>query len=308
MNLVVRVGIGLIAAIVWIAVWTAGTPPAISVFWERADVTILGHETREVHDGWGVVRRTDPIVEKGPGRKPVRLLTSDAAGDREAVIARWPVGLTVSARISPGGGVAYPPDRRPVLLIPAVTLTVLLCVVAFIVFRPFFERRWRAQGGDAVRSHAGWSFRPFALLFGLTFTAVPLVLAFFFWTFGDPPPYSVAWPRSDMLVTSSQVRPHRVGNGTTAAYVDVFVTPTDAVDNGGEPLQGITWGWVSIAEAHTLRESRYMPGETVRAMRSPGGDLYVVRWRFADVLALMIIPLGLISVPVGLFAFRLAAT
>ena len=71
-------------------------------------------------------------------------------------------------------------------------------------------------------------------------------------------------------------------------------------------LQGITYGWVPIPEARELREARYLPGETVRAMQSPDGTFYVVRWRFSDFLAFFIIPLALITVPIGLFAMRLA--
>lgn len=309
MKLFGRVFFGAVALIVFLAVWLFGEPPAISIFWERADVVVSRHETREVYDGLGIVRRTDPIVEVEGGsrrRPPIRLLVEDAVGDRDAAIDRWPVGLTISARISPGGNIAYPAGWRPFLLIPAVALTILFAVLAFIMFRPFFERRWRVQGGEAARKNAGMSFRPIALLFGLAFTGVPLVLAYFFWTFGDPPPYSIAWPRSDMVVASSNVRHHKVGNGTTAAYVDVTVTSPDQPGIRGAPLEGITWGWIPIPEAEDLREARYMPGETVRAMQSPGGTFYVVRWRFADFLALIIIPLGLIMVPIGLFAFRMA--
>lgn len=309
MKLIGRLLLGGIALIIWLAVWLVGEPPAISIFWQKADAIVATHETREVYDGLGIVRRTDPIVEVegGNGRRgPLRLIVEDAVGDRDAAISRWPVGLTVPVRISPGGNIAYPSGWRPFMLIPAIALTIIFAVLAFVVFKPLNEKRWRAQGGDTVRKNAGMSFRPIAFLFGVAFTGVPLVLAYFFWTFGDPPPYSLAWPRSDMTVTSSTVRHHQVGNGTTAAYLDVMVTSPDQVNNGGVPLEGITWGWIPIPEAEELREARYLPGETVRAMHSPDGKLYVVRWRFADFLALIIIPLGLIMVPVGLFAFRLA--
>lgn len=309
MKLLRRVLFGGIALIIWLAVWLVGEPPAISIFWQKADAIIASHETREVYDGLGIVQRTDPIIEvegRNGRRGPLRLIVEDAVADRDAAISRWPVGLTVPVRVSPAGNIAYPSGQSPFMLIPALALTIVLAVLAFIVFKPFHETRWRAQGGDTVRRNAGMSFRPIAFLFGIAFTGVPLVLAYSFWTFGDPPPYSIAWPRSDMTVTSSTVRPHQVGNGTTAAYLDVMVTSPDRVDNGGIPLEGITWGWVPIPEAEELREARYMPGETVRVMQSPDGKLYAVRWRFADFLALIIIPLGLIMVPAGLFAFRLA--
>lgn len=309
MKLMGQLLFGVIALIILLAVWLIGQPPAISIFWQKADVVVATHETREVYDGLGIVQRTDPIVEIQDGanqHRPLRLIVEDAVGERDAAIAQWPVGLTVSVRMSPGGDIAYPSDRRPFMMIPAIALTILFIVLAYIVFRPFNEKRWRAQGGGALRKNAGLSFRPIAFLFGVAFTGIPLVLAYFFWTFGDPPPYSIAWPRSEMTVASSAVRRHQVGNGTVAAYVDVMVTSPDRVDNGGFPLEGITWGWIPIPEAEELREARYLPGETVRAMQSPDGKLYVVRWRFADFLALMIIPLGLITVPVGLFAFRMA--
>ena len=309
MQLIGRVLLGSIALIIWLAVWLVGEPPAISIFWQKADAIVASHETREVYDGLGIVQRTDPIVEVNGGsnqRRPMRLIVENAVGDRDAAIAQWPVGLTVPVRISPGGNIAYPSDWRPFMLMPAIALTILFTALAFVVFRPFHEKRWRAQGGEAVRKNAGISFRPIAFLFGLAFTCIPLVLAYFFWTFGDPPAYSIAWPRSDMTVASSTVRRHQVGNGTIAAYLDVNVTSPDRVDNGGIPLEGITWGWIPIPEAEKLREARYLPGETVRAMQSPDGKLYVVRWRFPDFLALIIIPLGLVMVPIGLFAFRLA--
>lgn len=307
--MIARIGIGAVALIIWLAVWLVGSPPAISIFWDRAEVTVVRHETREVHDGWSIVQRTDPIVEVASGSRKrglIRLLVREAVGERDQAIGQWPVGLTAAARISPGGSIAYPASWRSPMLIPAVALTAFFALLAFIMFRPFFEKRWRAQGGPAIRRNAGSSFRPFAFGFGVIFTAVPLVLAYFFWNFGDPPPYSIAWPRLDMTVTASNVRLHQVGNGTTAAYVDVQATAPGSLGNRSEELQGITWGWIPIPEAEELRESRYVPGQAVRAMQSPDGTYYVVRWRFADFLALLIIPLGLVMVPVGLFAFRLA--
>lgn len=309
MSMIGRVFFGAILVIVLLAIWLVGSPPAISIFWERADVTIMRHDTREVHDGWGNVVRTDPIVEIASGRvirTPIRLLVENAVDGRDAVVDAWPVGATVSARLAPRGNTAYPAAWRPFLLFPAIAFTLFAAFIGFFSFRPFFERRWRSQGGDAVRRNAGFSFRPIAFGFGVVFTAVPLTLVYLFWTFGDPPPYSITWPRHDMRVIASQVRPHQVGNGNIAAYLDVEVGFPDAINNETILLQGITYGWVSIPEARELREARYLPGETVRAMQSPDGAFYVVRWRFSDFLAFIIIPLALITVPVGLFALRLA--
>jgi len=309
MNLLGKIFFGAILVIVLLAIWLFGSPPAISMFWERADVTVMRHDTREVYDGWGNVVRTDPIVEIDNGRvirTPIRLLVKNAVDGRDAVVDAWPVGATVSARLAPGGNVAYPATWRPFLLIPAIAFTIVAAFIGFLFFRPFFERRWRSQGGDAVRSNAGYSFRPIAFGFGVAFTAVPLILLYAMWTFGDPPPHSITWPRHDMRVVDSRVRPHQVGNGNIAAYLDVEVEFPDAINNEKILLQGITYGWVPIPEARELREARYLPGETVRAMQSPDGTFYVVRWRFSDFLAFFIIPLALITVPIGLFAMRLA--
>lgn len=309
MRLFVRFIAGIVALIVVLALWLIGSPPAISTFWERADVTVMRHETRTVHDGWGVVDRTDPIAEVASGnrsRDPVRLLVEEAAGDRGATVSRWPVGLTTKVRLSPDGRVAYPTDRWPFMLIPASLATALLAGLGYVALRPVLLARWRRQDSQSARKNAGLTFRPFAFLFGAIFTGVPLLLAYQFWTIGDPPSYSIAWPRHDVRVLDAQVRRHMVGNGTVAAYLDVTVENPDALGDRGAPLLGVTYGWVPIPEAEALRQAEYVTGETVRAMRSPNGDLYVVRWRFSDFLALVIIPIGLISIPIGLFAFRLA--
>ena len=63
MQLIGRVLFGGIALIIWLAVWLIGQPPAISMYWERADAIVATHETREVYDGLGIVQRTDPIIE-----------------------------------------------------------------------------------------------------------------------------------------------------------------------------------------------------------------------------------------------------
>lgn len=297
----------VVALVVLFAIWLTGSPPAISAFWDRAEVTVIRHDMRPIDSVSGLTPRMDPIVEVTSGSpvdRPILLLVR--AADAGATVERWPLGLTLQARIAPNGSVAYPSDWWPSMLIPAIAMTILFGALAFVMFRPFFEKRWRSQNGPAIRKDAGLSFRPIAFVFGLIFIGVPLLLAYFFWTFGDPPAYSIAWTRLDMQIASSNVRRHQVGNGTVAAYVDVMVLPPDSVDNGGEELRGITWGWISIPDAEELREARYMPGETVRAMVSPAGDYYVVRWRFPDFLALFIIPLALVSVPVGLFAMKLA--
>ncbi|MCI5078573.1 hypothetical protein [Oricola sp.] len=309
MRLVSTLFMGAIALIVLLGLWLTGSPPAISIFWDRAEATVMRHDTRQVDDGWGNDQRTDPIVEVVSGsrvRTPIRLLVRDATEERDTLVSRWPVGLTTAVRIAPDGRIAYPSDWRPFMLVPATVATVVLALIGYVLLRPFFDARWRRQGGPAARKNAGGAFRPFALLFGVIFTGTPLFLAYVFWTFGDPPPYSITWPRHAVTVLAADIRRHQVGNGTVAAYLDVTVDAPDGFADGGVPLLGVTYGWVPIPEAEALRQDRYLPGETVRAMQSPNGDLYVVRWRFPDFLALMIIPLALISVPIGLFAFRLA--
>ena len=142
MKLIGRVLFGGIALVIWLAVWLVGQPPAISMFWQRADAIVSTHETREVYDGLGIVQRTDPIVKLEGGndrREPLRLIVEDAVGDRDAVISQWPLGLTVSVRISPAGNIAYPTGQWPFMMIPAIALTIVLAVVAFIVFKPFLR-------------------------------------------------------------------------------------------------------------------------------------------------------------------------
>lgn len=146
------------------------------------------------------------------------------------------------------------------------------------------------------------------LALGLVFTMVPAFLTWMLWTFGDPPPYSIVWPRQQMQVLTSEVRPFRVGNGTIAAHLDVAVVRPGDTASEGVPLLGVHYSSVTVPEATRLQETVYRPGDTVRAMRAPDGDFYVVRWRFPDFLALFVIPLALIMIPVGLFALRLAVT
>lgn len=152
----------------------------------------------------------------------------------------------------------------------------------------------------------GRTVQPLALVFGLAFTLIPLIVMVGVWNFGSAPPVSILWPRQEMRIVSSDVRQIRVGNGTTAAYVDVAVAEPDTINAPAVALLGITWGWVPVSEAEKLKETRYPLDATVTAMRAPDGELYVVRWRFADVLALFVTPLSLLMLPIGLFAFRLA--
>jgi len=52
-------------------------------------------------------------------------------------------------------------------------------------------------------------------------------------------------------------------------------------------LKGTTYSSVSIPDAQQMVTTQYRPGEVKTVMRSPEGDLYVVRFRLSDAFTIL---------------------
>jgi hypothetical protein len=291
-----RIFIGTVAALLLFAIWTAGAPPAVSLFWKTGTATIIGHETGQWDSGWGVFERTLPQIEPGTdvaNDQSIMLHVSGQISNRDAIVKQWPVGQSVRIRLHPSRSMAFPAETWPFMTIPAFGMTTILLALAGWQIRRVFRRRITATGPQTKPTNDGsasWILAAFVLLF----TAVPLFLLIFVTNHGDPPPRSILWPREPVEIVSSQVRIHNVGNGTKAAYVDVVAKPSNTLDSASEPLNGITYSWIPIPEAQEMVASQYPPGMVKTAMRSPMGELYIVRFRSSDAFAILAILLSLL--------------
>lgn len=96
-----------------------------------------------------------------------------------------------------------------------------------------------------------------------------------------------------------------VGNGTRAAYLDVFVKAPDDLNAATEQMKGTSYSSVSISRAREILASDYQPSESKSAMRSPMGDLYVVRFRYTDCFAMLATLLSLLCFVVVRILWRL---
>ncbi len=307
MHTIGRTFIGIIAAILLFAIWTAGAPPAVSLFWKTETATVISHETGEWDSGWGVFERTLPRVEMSTNNANLQSTMLHVDGqitNRDAIVDKWPVGQSVQIRLHPSGSMAFPAEIWPLMSIPAFGLTAILLVLAGFQIRGLVKNDSPSTGTQrkpAYDRSANWILVFFILLF----TAVTLFLLIFVTNFGDPPPRSIIWPREAVEIVSSQVRIHNVGNGTKAAYVDVIAKPSNGLDTEAEPLNGTTYSWIPIPDAQEMVASQYPQGKTKSAMRSPKGDLYVVRFRSSDAFAILAILLSLLCLFVVSLLWRI---
>lgn len=296
MQIIGKVIFGVIATILLFLIMTAGNPPAVSFFWKTETLTIIGHETEDWDSGWGVIRRTLPLMDRSSpeAKHPTVMLHIDEhITDRDAVVENWPIGLQVKSRLHPSERIAYPTSKWPFMTVPAFGFaTVLLLLIGFQIHRLFEKKRPEnsREGRSKASGSAGWILALFILLF----IAVPLFLLIFAVNFGDPPPRSVLWPRETVEIVSSKARIFNVGNGTKAAYLDVFVKAPDDLNAATEQMKGTSYSSVSIRHARDILASDYQPGELRSAMRSPKGELYVVRFRYTDGFAMLATLLSLL--------------
>lgn len=296
MHIIGKVFFGVIATILLFLIMTAGNPPAVSFFWKTETLTIIGHETEDWDSGWGIVKRTLPRMDRNSpeAKHPTAMLHIDEhITDRDAVLENWPIGQQVKSRLHPSEHIAYPTSKWPLMTVPAIGFTTVLLFLAVFQLRSLFEKKppvISRQGRSKGQGSAGWILALFILLF----TTIPLFLLIFVANWGDPPPRSVVWPRETVEIVSSEARIFNVGNGTKAAYLDVFVKTTDNMDGAAEQMKGTTYSSVSIGNARENLASEYQPGELISAMRSPEGELYVVRFRYTDGLAILMSILSLL--------------
>lgn len=297
---------GVIATILLFLIMTAGDPPAVSFFWKTETLTVVGHETEDWNSGWGIIRRTLPRMERSSSeaKHPTIMLHIDEQiTDRNAVVENWPVGLQVKSRLQPSERIAYPTSKWPFMAVPAYGFAAILLFLTGFQIHRLFEKKSPENGQHRPSKgygSAGWVLALFIVLF----TVVPLCLLVFAVNFGDPPPRSVLWPRETVEIVSSEARIFNVGNGTKAAYLDVFVKAPDASNSSIEPMKGTTYSSVSIHSAREILASEYQPGELRSAMRSPTGELYVERFRYSDGFAILMSILSLLCLFVARTLWR----
>ena len=284
MNLIGKLFFGVIATILLVAFWTAGDPPPISFFWQTKMVVIVGHFTDDWDTGFGVVKRTTPLVASlitDPDKIDARLMIEDTIESRNKIIDEWAIGSQVKVRIHPDRSLAYPTSIFPFMTVPTFGLTtVLFFLVASQVHGYFRPSKTKVIQGRTVKSYGGAKW--IIALFLLIFTVVPSGIFIFGLNFGEPPPKSIWWPRAQYEVVSSAARIFNVGNGTQAAYVDVYVRAPGQFNAERTLLKGITYSSVSISRAREMAKTDYPVGRRITGMTSPGGELFVSRLRFTD--------------------------
>ncbi|CAN0536625.1 unnamed protein product, partial [Scytosiphon promiscuus] len=107
-----------------------GWRPSSRLFcWKTETWTIIGHETEDWDSGWGVIRRTLPLMDRrSPEAKhpTIMLHIDEHITDRNAVVKNWPIGLQVKSRLHPFERVAYPTRKWPFMTVSAFGLAALL--------------------------------------------------------------------------------------------------------------------------------------------------------------------------------------
>lgn len=264
-----RILLGILAplAIIYLA-WSFGDLPAKSVLWKSATVKVTGHDTGEFETGYGPSSMTFPKVS-GASEAPLRLNVHNRFDDNQ-VMADWPVGTQLRARIHPNNETAYPAeDPRLSLTIPIILTIGCLLVICFAI-------------GTLVTGASGLSF--FMGGIGTAFMTVAAVLFYGLWTFGQPPATSWFWPTETVTTASSEVDSAPIGNGNTNYFPVVSVTRPDGAT---QPLLIKRNVFMSEAQA-TKVAGEYSIGTEHSVRVAPDGRLFERYWQFQFTLALVI--------------------
>ncbi|MEM9733293.1 MAG: hypothetical protein AAF903_07385 [Pseudomonadota bacterium] len=276
--------------------WTLGQPPAASLFYERAQGVIISHEKNTNFDGWLNADYVTPMVQVEGKTKPYRLLVEGRRDRPNTVVARFPVGTSVSVRLTQGKRNAYLAGTLPVLAAPATAFSL---VVFWLWFGPVISKVYRHFRPRPPGSKPAATGRGIAALFALAFSTVGMTVLSVGNSAFDPPLTAIFWERSEMLVDQVEVEPYPVGNGTTAARLNVTLA-------NGKKLTNAVPAGTFPAKARELAATRYAAGETLKTMTSPTGLIYERRWRFSDLFGLVGVFLTGLCLAIAAFAARLA--
>lgn len=285
-----RIIFGIIAPIIITAiVWFLGNPPALSLLWDTADASVVGHETYEAETGFGAYPFHVPRVRIENRDQTVRL-NLPGAPEMASVQADWPIGETLRVKINGNGSdtMAYAvKDPRRNYLAQFAVLAVGLLVFSLTLASYFIKL-------DTVSIGLG--------AFGLIFTILPLLIIGFRWQVGFPPPTAhVIWPTETVEIVSQEIESRRIGNGTIRHTPIIKVK----LSNVSDPVQvdGYYGGFKSEAERVLARGG---VGTTMKVNISPKGVPFEARWniqQIATVIATAILPLFLF---IGLVLLRVA--
>ncbi|MEL7228423.1 MAG: hypothetical protein AAGK38_00745 [Pseudomonadota bacterium] len=293
-----RLLFGAFFALFAAAFWTLGQPPAASLFYERAQGVVVSHERTTNFDGWFNAHYVTPLVRVEGKTKPYRLLVEGRRDKPNTVVERFPVGTKMSMRLGQGKRNAYPAGTLPLLTAPAMAFSL---VVFWLWFGPLITkvyRRFKPRPPGAKPAAPG---RGIAALFALAFSTVGFTVLSFGNAAFDPPLTSIFWERGEMRVDQVAVEPYPVGNGTTAARLNVTLA------NGRRLANAVPAGTFP-ARAQELAATHYAAGRTLKTMTSPTGQIYERRWRFSDLFGLVGLVLTGLCLVIAVLSARLAFT
>ncbi|WP_084418199.1 hypothetical protein [Henriciella litoralis] len=259
-------------------VWSIGAPAPKSVFWDTGKGEITDYISETVETGYGPADLSYPVVSLPDGE--VRRLLVENRHDLELVKENWPLGDQVSVRLHPKKDFAYAlSDPQPVLW-TAIVITAGAAVILIFFVYSFFR-----EGGGVALFLAG---------VGTCFVMLPLILLRFMWTFGDPPPVSLFWPKETVEVVSNEITERPWAGGRIARTANIVVEDAD-----GETAPLKTAGRADDVAAE------FEPGTTHRVKRSPTGKLYQLGMRFPFFIAFLMSVIGPIAIGAGIWVITL---
>lgn len=303
MGAVLRVIITLIAGvavplIILLALMLAGEPPAIIAAWERGEVEVTAHESVTRDTGYGLVERIEVRAVDPDGETRLLRIADDPSGAGAARL--FPVGSTLTARLSPGGNLAWPNGETGLFTFAAFTAApLILFVVLGINFRPVISLLAGLLPSLRPRTELMRS----ALRKGVTlmsFITIPLFVMGLFWSLGDAPALRWFAPIIEARISAVSVEPaprNLEWIASIALEADGLAFPEL---NHTRPA----FGDVASAEDYL---ARYTPGETltVRLYRHRAYSLDLRAFDFAVLAAtlacLFVMLTGLLAILRSLF-------
>ncbi len=140
----------------------------------------------------------------------------------------------------------------------------------------------------------------FIRFFPLLFATIALLIAWMWWTIGDPPAWSIIAERETVTIVNADIVIEPVGNGTLR-YVPVVEVVSNASRSTAHQVNGLMPGFSSGTERQAERAlASYAVGDTIRVRRIED-RLYANRTEVLDVIISTIATLaGLLGLGVGL--------
>lgn len=265
-----RIVFGLFApAIITLVVWFIGYPPAVSLFWDSASATVVGHETFDANTGYGIFRFNEPLVLIENQAKPIRMNLAGVA-ELEQIKADWPVGKKVRVKINPGLTKAFAhDDPRLSYIAPIAIFLLALVIIGFTVASYFVVLNTMSLAA------AG---------FGLVFIFMPLLITLFRWQIGHPPPSAhFFWPSATVEIASQEIMSQPVGNGTTR-YIPVIMV---RMANTAELVSVDGYLGSFRKEAEDVLAQRGV-GKMIKVNISPEGVPFEARWDLQQIVTVIL--------------------